>query len=95
MHRVSGGSDDGKVSDDVNQAAVIAACRESVRNQLKSPKSADFGNEVATGSGGSYTVTGTVDAENSFGASIRARFSCEGTATRGYEDAVGSATIIQ
>ena len=52
----------------------IAAAEKYVKNNLKSPTSARFSGESATLSGSSWTVTGTVDAQNSFGATIRNSF---------------------
>lgn len=54
-------------------------CKDAILLQLKSPSSADFNNQEVT-----YTwvtwkealVTWTVDAQNSFGASIRNSYSC-------------------
>ncbi len=58
-------------------------CEDAVKEQLKSPSSAKFSDENSVGVEGStvsYRVTGSVDAENSFGASLRYRFVCQGTA---------------
>ena len=59
----------------------IASCRLAVKDQLKAPASAEFSpvaydwlEEAGTG----YRWAGTVDAQNSFGASIRTAFTCEG-----------------
>jgi hypothetical protein len=53
-----------------------SACKEFVQRRLKSPSTADF-NMDATGSGDQWTVTGTVDSQNSFGGTVRNTFSCE------------------
>lgn len=53
------------------------ACERAVRAQLKSPTTAEFSGTRGAGSGSSYTVTGSVDAENGFGAMIRNSFTCE------------------
>lgn len=60
-------------------APVLAelACERAVKAQLKSPASAEFGSTSVSGSGAKYTVAGTVDAENSFGALMRNSFVCE------------------
>jgi hypothetical protein len=50
------------------------ACEERVKQELKSPSTAEF-DDTVTGSG-PYTVNGTVDSENSFGASLRSNFQC-------------------
>jgi hypothetical protein len=57
-----------------NRLEAISQCEDLVGQQLKSPTSADF-NSTATGPG-TWTVTGTVDAENSFGATVRAEYQC-------------------
>lgn len=51
------------------------ACEQFVDKRLKSPGSADY-NLVATQDGTLWTVTGTVDSENSFGASLRSTVRC-------------------
>lgn len=58
-----------------NKFEVIAQCEDRVKERLKAPSTAKFDNEEATGSG-TWTVTGTVDSENSFGATLRASFQC-------------------
>ncbi len=55
-------------------AEAIAQCEAAISKRLKSPSTADF-NSTATGSG-TWTVTGTVDAQNSFGATVRADYQC-------------------
>jgi hypothetical protein len=50
-------------------------CEGFVKDRLKSPSSAEFDTSF-TGSGPTYTVTGTVDSQNSFGAMVRNEFSC-------------------
>lgn len=49
-------------------------CEKAVKEQLKAPATAQF-NSSAEG-GGPWTVIGTVDAENSFGANVRSDFQC-------------------
>ena len=52
------------------------AARMFVRDRLKSPSSAKFGTVSASSLGNSrYSFSGYVDAQNSFGAQIRTRFS--------------------
>ena len=54
-----------------------STCQEWVKQQLKAPGSADFGGQSATGSGqGPWTITGWVDAQNSFGAKLRTNWTC-------------------
>lgn len=68
------------VTDDDTLGEVWAMAQSFVKDNLKSPKSADFptygDSQVSIKKSGSYyKVTGYVDAENSFGAEIRATFS--------------------
>lgn len=57
-------------------SGAIVACEQQVEASLKSPSSAKFHDVAATGGPTTYTVRGTVDAENSFGASLRSSFQC-------------------
>jgi len=57
-----------------NPREAAAQCEARIERLLKSPATADF-NSDATG-GGTWTVTGTVDAQNSFGATVRANYQC-------------------
>ncbi len=52
----------------------IAQCEDRIKQLLKSPATAEFETD-ATGSG-TWKVTGTVDSDNSFGASLRSSFQC-------------------
>jgi hypothetical protein len=55
----------------------IAACEDAVRGVLKAPATAQFSGEQAVPSGtDAYDVSGNVDAENSFGALLRQRWTC-------------------
>lgn len=54
------------------------SCEDAVSNMLKAPTTAKFDNWVRSSNGdGSFTVTGTVDSQNSFGAMLRSQFSCK------------------
>lgn len=54
-----------------------AACTEWVEGNLKAPSTAEFTDVETTSKGdGRYEVTGSVDAENGFGAKLRVNFSC-------------------
>lgn len=68
----SGGEDDDYDSNTSYEA--IAQCEDAIKDRLKAPTTAEF-DSTATGSG-TWTVTGTVDAENSFGAKIRSSYQC-------------------
>ena len=55
----------------------IVACRDAVKDQLKAPSTAEFSGESVTWQGSRATVTGSVDAENSFGAQVRTDWTCQ------------------
>lgn len=53
-------------------------CEDWVKEKLKAPATADFATTSTLGTGqGPWTFTGTVDADNSFGAKIRNRWECK------------------
>jgi hypothetical protein len=53
------------------------ACQDKfIPDRLKAPATAKYTNASVTTSLGTYTVTGSVDAQNSFGAQIRSNFIC-------------------
>lgn len=64
-------------TDEDKQVESKVAFQEVVKKNLKTPSTASFSNVSASGTDGSYTVTGEVDSQNSFGAMIRNRFTCE------------------
>ncbi len=70
------GTDGGDSDPAAQRQGAMIACEDMLRDQLKAPDSADFTGTTATGSG-PWTVTGQVDAQNSFGASLRSAWSCE------------------
>ena len=54
-----------------------SACESAVTGILKSPSSADFGGwQRRENADGTFEISGYVDSENSFGAMLRAQFSC-------------------
>lgn len=71
----------GEESDEITSIDAQAACEEFILDRLKSPSSADFGSATSsratTAAGEVFVVTGAVDADNAFGASIRNRYVCE------------------
>lgn len=73
-----GGTSDRDRADDPQTQAMGAklTCQDWVRDKLKAPSTAVFSGVSTTGSG-PWTVTGNVDAENSFGATIRSAWSCD------------------
>lgn len=60
--------------DSNNKFEAIAQCEARIEKLLKAPSTAEFDSD-ATGSG-TWTVSGTVDSENSFGAMLRSNFQC-------------------
>lgn len=54
----------------------IAQCETQVGKMLKAPATADFDSSTTAAGDSRWTVTGTVDAENSFGATVRASYGC-------------------
>ena len=51
-------------------------CHQFVKERLKSPGTADFGDETTAQAGTEWTVTGSVDSENLFGGTVRNQFTC-------------------
>ena len=61
----------------LSEFSAQAACQDVITDRLKAPSSAKFGGwQHKANGGGSYTVSGYVDAQNSFGAPLRNHFSC-------------------
>jgi len=58
------------------QYSAMVACRNAVKAQLKSPSSAQFSGETVEAAGSIWKVRGSVDADNSFGASLRYTYQC-------------------
>lgn len=64
-------------SDGVSDTEVRNQCREWARDRLQSPSTAEFkAEEVAPAGDNRWTVTGAIDAENGFGATVRATYTC-------------------
>lgn len=61
--------------DSDNEYEAIAQCEARIDRLLKAPATADYETD-ATPQSGSWIVTGHVDSENSFGASVRSTFQC-------------------
>jgi len=72
---------------------VIEVCHNRVLGQLKAPATADFGGDSVTGGEPTYTDTGYVDSENSFGAKIRTEYVCTARHTGGVNFSV-RATLL-
>lgn len=66
----------GRDGDEPTAAGARSICQRFVKDRLKSPASADFSDVTASQSGGDWTVTGTVDSDNLFGAKVRNTFTC-------------------
>ncbi|PPF14458.1 hypothetical protein C5E02_04835 [Rathayibacter rathayi] len=64
-----------------------AQCEARIGRLLKAPATAAYDSN-STGTGGSWTVTGTVDAQNAFGTLVRSTYQC----TVVMHDAAGTAT---
>lgn len=56
---------------------VRLACQDWVKDKLKAPATAEFSDIEVVTDGDVYTFTGAVDAENSFGAKLRNRWTCK------------------
>ena len=65
-------ADEGK-PDDLGAQTV---CQTFVERGLKAPSTARFSGESVTSNGTTWTVRGSVDAENSFGARLRMNYVC-------------------
>lgn len=75
----SGGDGGGDGGDGRDEIGAKVVCEQFIEDRLKSPSSADFQNSgeyIVTGSGATYTVQGYVEADNSFGASLRSNWTC-------------------
>ena len=70
---VSGGSKDEPYDPNWSGEA-ITQCEDLVKESLKAPSTAEF--DSSASGFGTWTVTGTVDSENSFGAMLRSEFQC-------------------
>lgn len=71
------GDDDSGGSGADDKYGAIDVCEQFVERRLKSPSTADFNDTKAVEASGVWTVTGSVDSENSFGAEIRNAYVCK------------------
>ena len=62
--------------DELKADAANACEKTFIADRLKAPSTAKYTNVRTSESGGTYTVMGYVDAQNSFGAQIRSNFTC-------------------
>jgi hypothetical protein len=73
-----GGNSGGSSSDIGKIVTAKIACHDWVKDQLKAPATADFTDDDEPAVDGIYyTFTGSVDAQNSFGAQLRSRWTCK------------------
>ncbi len=66
-------------SDEPNRFEAIRYCEDAVLDQLRSPSTAEFDSRSTDSN--PFRVSGTVDAENGFGATVRNSFACTVTIT--------------
>lgn len=57
----------------------IVACHDRVESRLKSPGTASYSGESLSNDAGRWTLTGSVDSQNSFGGVVRNNFTCVAT----------------
>lgn len=80
--------------DEPDEALAIVACENIVRDQQKAPSTAEFSSQSASGAGSSWTSTGTVRSENSFGGTVANDYTCSVTFSAD-ETYTGSATFTE
>lgn len=91
-------SDSGNGGDSPRDTARQAefVCEEWIREKLKAPSTAEFSGVTSTGSAASgYEVSGSVDAQNSFGATIRSTWVCSARLTADGKEWRGNATLLE
>jgi hypothetical protein len=74
-------ADSGKRPDGNTSGAALVACHNEVKAQLKAPATAKFHDRTMTQAGSSWQFSGTVDAQNGFGALLTLTYSCSGSAS--------------
>lgn len=83
-----------ETSDVVVEVRAKHSCEDAVKAQLKSPSTAKFEYATVNGSRTSeLLVVGSVDSQNGFGATVRARFTCAATWSES-ADAITSAEVL-
>lgn len=63
-------------AEDLQRDAKRVCTDDFVPKRLKAPSTAKFTGVSVSGDGTTYTVTGQVDSQNTFGAQVRASFTC-------------------
>lgn len=66
----------GQSTSDPTGTDAANVCQQIVKDRLKAPATAEFSGVGYSGSSPRWTVTGAVDAENSFGAKLRMNWTC-------------------
>lgn len=70
-------------------------CQEFVKDKLKAPSTAKFSKQLASGSGSSWTSSGMVESQNSFGGMVSNRYSCTLTHNASEQSWSGVARLMQ
>ncbi|MEV1331111.1 hypothetical protein AB0J20_16215 [Micromonospora costi] len=64
-----------------DEGEAVDRCQAAVSDKLKSPSTAEYGDVTVTSEDGNfgtyYVVTGEVDAQNGFGATVRGEYRCK------------------
>lgn len=63
--------------DEPSEYDAIYFCKEFVKDKLKAPSTAKFSGEYATGVGSTWTSSGVVESQNSYGGMVQARYTCD------------------
>lgn len=83
----------GAGDDDPDKYDARVSCHTLVKEKLMAPATAKFSNEVESGSGSSWTASGTVEAQNSFGGTVGHSYRC--TIDFNSDDSyTGTATVV-
>lgn len=66
----------GRGAPKIDHVSAKMACEDAMRAKLKAPSTAEFSGAQTALADGVWTVDGHVDAQNSFGAQLRSRYTC-------------------
>lgn len=80
-------------NDEPEEYDAIYFCKEFVKDKLKAPSTAKFSGEYATGGGSSWTSSGVVESQNSFGGMVQTRYTCSLTYSSSDESWQGRVTL--
>lgn len=69
---------------DADAADAHQACETKVRAQLRAPSTARFSDRYARETDGGFSVSGSVDSQNGFGAMVRSNYVCAVTVNGEY-----------